>query len=82
MIVFAVRNSVRVGLLLFVAFCCVETHAQAPHQPNATYHSDAMNLDFSYPSNFAKQGVDESAKNYDRLGILIPLERRVEPGDC
>jgi hypothetical protein len=57
------RNSVRVGVGLIVTLCCGETRAQAPPQPTATYHSDAMNLDFTYPSSFAKQGVDESAKN-------------------
>ena len=62
-IAFNMQNLVRVGLCLIATLSYGETHAQAPPQPTATYHSDAMNLDFTYPSNFAKQGVDETAKN-------------------
>lgn len=57
------QNSIRAGLFLIATLCYGETHAQTPPQLTATYHSDAMNLDFTYPSSFAKQGVDESSKN-------------------
>ena len=43
--------------------CYGEAHSQAPPQPTATYHSDAMNLDFDYPSSFASQGADDSGKS-------------------
>jgi hypothetical protein len=48
-----VRSPVCLGLGLLAALCYGEAHAQAPTQLLATYHSDAMNLDFNYPASFA-----------------------------
>jgi hypothetical protein len=50
------RNAAGCALLLVAALCS----GQAP-TPTTTYHSEAMNLEFAYPSSFVNKGADDAA---------------------
>jgi len=46
------------GLVFAAAFCFGQAPASTPATGNATYHSEAMGLDFSYPSSFVNKAAD------------------------
>jgi len=59
-IAFGMRNPACIGVFVIAALCYGQASAQTPPRPTATYHSDAMSMDFIYPSSFVNQGADES----------------------
>jgi hypothetical protein len=61
------RTSAGLFLFLIIAICCAQApiSASTPARPTTTYHSDAMNFDFVYPSSFTgpKDTAEDQGKS-------------------
>ena len=64
------RNQAALAVLAIASLCAAQT--PDPGTATKTYHSDALNLDFTYPASFsAKSTVDDSP---DANCITVPIE--------
>ena len=53
------RNTTGCTLLFVAVLCSGQASISAPASSTATYHSDAMNLDFRYPATFVNKAADD-----------------------
>lgn len=62
------RNAAGCVLLFVAALCSGQAPRSTPATPTTSYHSEAMNLEFAYPSSFANKGSDDAtpAKDSDK----------------
>ena len=65
MIMTIMRNAAGCSLLFVAAFCPGQAPAPVPATPISTYHSEAMSLEFAYPSSFGNKSADDAAPAKD-----------------